>query len=83
MTAWHDDPRQLIAALHMLHDEAHGGTPWATCTAAPCRDLRLPTATRRGPAPLSLPLDNDGPDGASATWPTAAPGYITTHVPTL
>lgn len=43
-------------ALHMLHEQAHGGTPWRVCTEEPCRDLQHLTSRDRtaGPAQLSM-----------------------------
>lgn len=43
--------RQLLRAVHALHEQAHGLTPLRTCMQDPCRDIRhyvteLPT----GPA---------------------------------
>lgn len=47
---------QHIAALHMLHEQAHGDVSFALCSSEPCRQLTIPTSLRRGPAPYSLPI---------------------------
>lgn len=53
---------QLAHAVHMLHEQAHGPTPFRTCTSEPCRSLIVDIAVDEtwdlfdGPAPATLPL---------------------------
>lgn len=57
-----DDPycpmpvEDVFAALHMLHEQAHGRDSFGLCQAEPCRSLVLPTTHMRGPAPRVLPV---------------------------
>ena len=46
--------RDLLTAVHDLHEQAHGAVPFRTCTHSPCRDLarRFETVDLDGPAPL-------------------------------
>lgn len=44
---------QLRAAVHALHEQAHGATPWRTCQQYPC--VELAGDRDPGPAPLTLP----------------------------
>lgn len=47
---------QAVAAVHMLHDQAHEH-PFAACLLEPCRHINNRPGDRlRGPAPLHLPL---------------------------
>jgi hypothetical protein len=53
---WGVDIAHLVdrarAAIHMLHEQAHGEVPYLTCSDEPCRSLPLDI---RGPAPRVLP----------------------------
>lgn len=40
-------------AAHMLHEQAHGASPWLVCQAEPCRSIPH-SDEDRGPAPLTL-----------------------------
>lgn len=44
----------LPAAIHILHEQAHGPVPFRTCREVPC--MALTFLDLRGPAPLSVPL---------------------------
>lgn len=44
---------ELRRAAHMLHEQAHGQTPWIACQVEPCASLALEDGDR-GPAPLTL-----------------------------
>lgn len=52
--------KDLLKAVHMLHEQAHGQTPLRLCREDPCRDLDFETIEAdeltSGPAPLTLPL---------------------------
>lgn len=43
--------RDLIPAIVMLHEQAHGNNSIRTCTEEPCRNLDI---NWQGPAPLTL-----------------------------
>lgn len=56
VTAQHHRGDQAVAAVHMLHDQAHD-YPFAACLLEPCRHINNRPGDRlRGPAPLHLPL---------------------------
>lgn len=45
----------IVAALHMLHEQAHGPISFRFCAAEPCHSLELPPTDTQGPAPRVLP----------------------------
>lgn len=45
---------ELTRALHMLHEQAHGDTPWRTCVTEPCNTIGQIVEQTAGPAPLTL-----------------------------
>lgn len=44
--------KELRAAAHMLHEQAHGPTPWRTCQEDPCRHLWASRSA--GPAQVTM-----------------------------
>lgn len=50
---WRPEFEQMRDAAHMLHEQAHGGSPWRTCTEEPCRLIER-DLIERGPAPRYL-----------------------------
>ncbi len=58
------DHAVMSAAIHNLHEQAHGRIPFRTCAQEPCRSLSSPTPGSLwlrldGPAPAVMPLLGD------------------------
>lgn len=44
----------LCAAIHMLHEQAHGNTPIKTCYTEPCGHLPIEIVNWQGSVPTTL-----------------------------